>query len=167
MSRRPDFPDLDSVRQLPLQLRMPVPAEWEDRNGHVNVQYYLALYELGAWKVLEDGGFDEDWFTAGGLSLFDLEHHLYFRAEMLVGDRVSCYHRVVARSDKRFHGVYLVVNDSQDSVAASVEYVTACIDMRSRRMAPMPADLQAHVDSVIETHAALPWPAPLCGVLAP
>ena len=40
-------------------------------------------------------------------------------------------------------------------------------DLLEAWMAPMPADLQVHVDSVIEAHAALPWPAPLCGVLAP
>ncbi|NNK38261.1 MAG: thioesterase family protein [Xanthomonadales bacterium] len=164
---RPDFPGPEAVRELPLQFRMRVPPEWEDRNGHVNVQYYLRLYELGAWKILEDGGFDEDWFSTSGLSVFDLEHHLHFRAELLVGDQVSCYHRVVACSDKRFHGVYLVVDDVQDVLAATVEYVAACIDMGSRRMAPWPAAMAAHMDRLIDGHAGLSWPAPLCGVLAP
>jgi len=42
-----NFPGLDQIRELPVQLKMAIPPEWEDRNGHVNVQFYLALYELG------------------------------------------------------------------------------------------------------------------------
>jgi hypothetical protein len=49
-----NFPGLDQIRELPVQLTMTIPPEWEDRNGHVNVQVYLALYELGGWVVLEE-----------------------------------------------------------------------------------------------------------------
>ena len=53
------FPDIEQLRELPSQLAMAIPPEWEDRNGHVNVQFYLALYELGGWVVLEEVGIEE------------------------------------------------------------------------------------------------------------
>jgi acyl-CoA thioester hydrolase len=59
--RERNFPDLDQVRELPVQLDFVIPPEWEDRNGHVNVQFYLTLFEMGGWRILEDGGFDEAW----------------------------------------------------------------------------------------------------------
>ena len=31
------FPPVEQIRQLPVQLDMEVPPDWEDRNGHVNV----------------------------------------------------------------------------------------------------------------------------------
>ena len=60
------FPRPAQVRELPLQLQMEVPPEWEDRNGHVGVQYFQALFALGAWRVLEEINVDEDWFRCSG-----------------------------------------------------------------------------------------------------
>jgi acyl-CoA thioesterase FadM len=57
------FPRPGQVRELPLQLQMEIPADWQDRNGHVGVQYFQALFAEGAWKVLEEIGVDQDWFA--------------------------------------------------------------------------------------------------------
>lgn len=161
------FPRPGQVRQLPVQLARTIPAEWEDRNGHVGVQYFQALFAEGAWRVLEPIGVDADWFRRHRRSQFDLEHHLHYRAELHAGDAVSCYNRVVARSERRFHGIFLVVNDSSDRLAATLEYVTAGIDMQSRRMAAFPDELARGLDRLIDEHARLDWAPPLCGVLAP
>jgi acyl-CoA thioester hydrolase len=99
------FPTLDQVRELPVQLDCVIPPEWEDRNGHVNVQFYLARFELGGWKVLEAFGVDNDWLRRHAYSFFDLEHHLHYLAEIGIGDRVTTYNRVVGSSAKRFHGL--------------------------------------------------------------
>ena len=146
---------------------MVVPSDWEDRNGHVGVQYFQALFALGAWRVLEEIGVDADWFARSLRSQFDLEHHLFYRSEIHAGDTVSTYNRVLGRSERRFHGLYLVVNDSTDRLAATLEYITAGIDMKNRRMAAFPADLAQGLDQLIEKHRALSWAPPLCGVMRP
>ena len=116
-----DFPGLDQIRELRVQLEMAIPPEWEDRNGHVNVQFYLALFELGGWVVLDEVGIGEAWFQSQQFSQFDLEHHLYYRAEIRVGDEVSAYNRVLARSGKCFHGMYFIVNETRSRLAATLE----------------------------------------------
>jgi acyl-CoA thioester hydrolase len=160
------IPTVSQLRELPLQLAMTIPPEWEDRNGHVNVQYYLTLYELGGWVILEQAGFDDDWFKNSGFSMFDLEHHLNFLAEIRVDDRVSAYHRILSTSEKRFHGVYFVVNDTTERVASTLEYVTTCVDMRTRRTAAFPADLAEGVAQMLREHRKLGWEAPSCGFMS-
>jgi acyl-CoA thioester hydrolase len=155
------------VRQLPLQISRQIPVKWQDRNGHVGVQYFQALFAEGAWRVLEEVGVDADWFAQTRRSQFDLEHHLFYRSEIHAGDRVSTYNRVLGRSDRRFHGVYFVVNDSSDRLAATLEYVTAGIDMELRRMAPFPEDLASGLDVLIEKHRTLTWTPPVSGAMAP
>jgi acyl-CoA thioester hydrolase len=164
--RRP-FPDLAQVRELPVQLDFVIPPEWEDRNGHVNVQFYLTLFELGGWRVLEESGFDEAWMTRHAYSFFDLEHHLSYLAEIRVGDRVTAYNRVVGKSDKRFHGLYLVANETRGRLACVLEYISAGVDMRQRRSATMPLELSEGLGRVHAEHQALSWPPPLCGIMAP
>jgi acyl-CoA thioester hydrolase len=161
------FPSLEQVRELPVQLEYVIPPEWEDRNGHVNVQYYLALFELGGWKVLEEIGVDEDWFNRHRYSFFDLEHHLHYLAEIGIGDRVTTYNRIVGKSDKRFHGLYLVVNESRERLAATLEYVSNGVDMGARRSAPMPGELSRGLEKLCERHRALSWEPPLCGLIKP
>jgi acyl-CoA thioester hydrolase len=161
------FPSVSQLRQLPVHLAMTIPAEWEDRNGHVNVQFYQALYELGGWEVLGEVGIDEDWLTRNHYSMFDLEHHLHYRSELNVGDEVSTYGRVLAHSDRRFHGMYFIVNETRGRLAATLEYVTAGVDMRARRTAAFPDRLVQALETQLEEHRKLDWAAPVCGLMSP
>lgn len=166
-THRSRYPTLDQVRELPVALDYLIPPEWEDRNGHVNVQFYLALFELGGWKVLEQFGVDDDWLKRKAYSFFDLEHHLNYLAEIGIGDRVMSYNRIVGRSDKRYHGLYLIVNETRQRLACVLEYVSAGVDMNTRRTAPMPAELARGLRDLYEQHERLSWAPPLCGIMAP
>jgi len=149
-----------------MQLSMDVPPEWQDRNGHVNVQYYLTLYEAGGYQVLGDVGIDEAYLDTHHFGLFDLEHHLHYRSEILVGDRVSTFNRILHGNAKRFHGMYFIVNDSRDALACTLEYMTAGVDLRSRRTALFPHQIQQGIELLIEKHRLLQWTAPVCGTMA-
>jgi acyl-CoA thioester hydrolase len=92
---------------------------------------------------------------------------LFYRSEIHAGDTVSTYNRVLGRSQRCFHGLYLVVNDSTARLAATLEYVTAGVDMKNRRMSPFPPELAKGLDRLIEKHRALSWEPPLCGVMKP
>ncbi len=164
---RPVQPTIEQLRDLPVQLSMAIPPEWEDRNGHVNVQFYVAIYELGSWTVLEDEGIDEAWFERRDLSVFDLEHHLNYLAEVFVGDGIIAYNRLLDRSEKRFHGIYYIVNETRGRLAATLEYITACVDMRTRRMAPFSGDLAGVLDKLLKNHRGLAWVSPVCGTMKP
>lgn len=163
---RPVFPGVAQVRQLPHHLNMIVPADWEDRNGHVNVQYYLTLYELGGYEVLEEVALGGDYLEKNHLGLFDLEHHLSFRAEIRVGDSVSTYNRLLAMNRKRFHGMYFIVNDAREQLACTIEYITAGVDLRSRRTTAFPDEFHAGLQQQLKRHQALDWPAPVCNAIS-
>jgi len=168
--RRPGgrrFPTPDQVRELPLQLRIEVPAAWQDRNGHVGVKHVQSLFAEGAWRVLEEVGVDGAWFRQHKRSQFDLEHHLFYRAEMRAGETISTYNRVLGRSSRTFHGMYFVVNDSSGQLAATLEYVTAGIDLGRRGIASFPEDLATGLDRLVEKHRALDWAVPVCGMMGP
>lgn len=165
--KKQTFPGLTQLQDLPVQLNMAIPREWEDRNGHVNVQFYVALYELGSWAVLESVGIDEAWFKRRDLSVFDLEHHMNYLAEVFVGDDVKTYNRLLGRGEKCFHGMYFIVNDSRGCLAATLEYITACVDMKTRRVAPFSRDLAGKLDELLEDHRQLNWDTPIGGTMKP
>ncbi len=165
MNARRTFPTTAQIRQLPRQYSTTIPPDWEDRNGHVNVQYYQTLYEVGGYQVLEEVGIDEPYLQSHDFGMFDLEHHLHYRSEILVGDRVSTYNRLLGKNDRCFHGMYFIVNDSRDLLACVLEYVTAGVDLQARRIAPFPDKLMRGLDQQIAKHQLLEWTAPVCGVM--
>lgn len=163
---RAEQPSVAQLRQLPNLMQQTVPPEWEDFNGHVNIQFYMTLYEKGGWPMVTKLGMDEAYFRDRRRGLFDLEHHIVYVSELHVGDRVSMYARLVDRTDKRFHGFMFIVNDSRDQLASTLEFVTSGADLEKRRTAPFPDDVAARLDVMIEEHRGLSWPPPLCGVMS-
>lgn len=160
------YPTIEQVRQLRLKMSMTVPPDWEDRNGHVNVQFYLTMYERAEMTLLEDIGVTDDYLQAANLGMFDLENHLNYRAEILSGDQISCYNRILAANTKCFHGMFFVVNDSRDSLACTLEYVTAAVNLGLRRIVLFPPEIALGLKRRLARDQELGWPAPVCGAMS-
>jgi len=160
------MPSIEQVRQLPAQVTRVVPREWQDYNGHVNVQHYLGIYHETTWPLFESFGVDEARLTREGVSFFDLEHHHWFLAELHVGDTVSAHTRLLQRSAKRVHGVLFIVNDTLSQLASALEFISIGADLRTRRTREFPPDVAAGLQAIIERHASLDWNAPRCGSIS-
>ncbi len=159
-------PAFESILELPDLLSKQVPAEWEDHNGHVNFSYYTALIEQAGWPLLHRLGLDEAYFLERRKGLFDLEHHLYYLAEIHVGDTVSVHSRLLERNEKRLHGMMFVVNRSHRQLSCTQEYITSGADLDNRNSAPFPADIATRLDKAIQQQASLNWRAPVCGLMS-
>jgi len=159
-------PTTEQLRQLPSLFEHTVTSEWEDHNGHVNVKFYMALYELGGWPMISEMGMDEAYFLERRCGLFDLEHHIRYLSELHVGDRVTLHSRLSTVSPKRFHGMVFIVNDSRDVLASTVEYVTSGVNLAERRTAAFPDDVVDRLERMLEEHRKLSWPTPLCGIMS-
>lgn len=162
---RPTFPTVEQVQQLPLMLRKEIPADYLDMNGHMNIQHYLSLHDEAGWDYFVHLGMDEAYFNVKQNGIFDLEHHLHYRAEVHVGDIVAIYGRLLARTTKRLHGIWFMVNETQGQLSNTFEFVTAHADLNARRTSPFPDDIAAKIDKIIAEHQALDWEAPICGVM--
>ena len=72
---------------------------------------------------------------------------------------------LLAMNQKRFHGMYFVVNDSRKQLACTIEYITGGVDLQTRRTAPFPDELLAGLKTQLSRHARLDWAAPVCGAM--
>jgi acyl-CoA thioester hydrolase len=162
---RPSFPSVEQVRSLPHFLKQIIPPEFEDINGHVNIQHYLGLYDKAGWPFFALLGMDERYFSEERNGIFDLEHHLFYLAEIHIGDEVAIHGRLVARSAKRLHGIWFIVNETRNQLSNTFEFVSTHADLETRRTSPFPDDLAERLDAMIAEHHKLEWPAPLCGIM--
>jgi acyl-CoA thioester hydrolase len=156
----------EQVMTLPAVFTRSIPPEWEDYNGHVNIQYYMALIEQSGWLMFADVGLDEEYFAERRQGLFDLEHHLKYLAELHVGDEVSVHSRMLDRSEKRLHGMMFIVNQTRRQLSCTLEYITSGADLDLRRTAAFPEDVGVRFDELIRRDQELEWEVPVCGVMA-
>jgi acyl-CoA thioester hydrolase len=160
------MPTPEQVRQLPELLRVRVPREWEDLNGHVNVKHYMGMYDMTGDPLLELLGISEQWVRSERVGLFDLEHHIWYQNEVHVGEDVALYLRFTDRNLKRAQGLVFLLNLTHDRLASAVEFVSIAANLDSRRSVPLPAGVAQRLDELIRQQATLDWAAPRSGAIS-
>ena len=109
---RPLAISLAQLAPLPVVYRAVIPPKYEDRNGRMNVRWYLALCDQAGDAMYPMLGLTADYFAASGMGSFDLEHHLWYAAEVNIGDCVVIRPRILARSSKLIHYLMFMVNET-------------------------------------------------------
>jgi len=160
------MPTLEQLQALTELCRMTVPAEWQDINGHVNVQYYLTMYDRAGPPMFAALGIDEDWIRRERVGLFDLEHHIWFLGEIHVGHEVIAYVRFGSRNAKRTQGVLFLFDATVGRLASAIEFVSTAADLDTRRTVPLPEVVARHLDASIASQAMLDWPMPVSGAMS-
>jgi acyl-CoA thioester hydrolase len=156
---------LDQLQQLPLFHRTTIPTDYLDAMGHMNVRWYMALFDTASWKFFETFGMDDDYYRNQQGGGFALKHFIQYLAEVRVGETVAIRGRVLGRSVKRVHFILFMVNETTSTLAATLEALGSHADMRIRRTAPYPPDIAARIDAMLEAQRKLDWEAPTCGVI--
>lgn len=159
-TRRPTRAEL---AELPVTHQATIDEEYLDFNRHMNVAWYLHLFNRATGGLSKWLEFDWAQLKSEGFSSFSLEGHVRYLSELLEGQRVTIRTRLLSRSMKRIHYLHFMVNDDGQALAATYEEVQAFIDLNARRMTEYPASISCRLDEVISVHQALPWTAPMCG----
>ena len=152
---------------LPITFRREIPEHYRDEMGHMNVMWYTHLFSLAFERIADEFGFNEAYFRSNMTGSFALETHVRYLAEVRIDNHVTIRSRVLGRSAKRIHFMHFMTIDETAALAATQEHVGAHIDMRIRRMAPLPSDIAERFDKLLARQNALGWPAPVCGVMKP
>jgi acyl-CoA thioester hydrolase len=159
---------VESIRELgEPYLRLTVPENWQDGNGHMNVRWYMVIFDDAGDVLHERTGLTPAYHREHTTGTMDLEHHFHFVGEVMPGETVSVYVRYVAKSAKRLHYLMFLVNETRRKLAAIFECINAFVDLKSRRTAPFPEVATERMASEIESHARLDWPPPVCGAMKP
>lgn len=162
---KPPVIPLDRITALPEVYRFTVPEDYRDAMGHMNMRWYLALYDEAGIPLFDRFGLTLDYYTRHGSGGFDLEHHIHYLNEVRIGDTLSIRARLLGRSAKRLHYLLFMVNETRGLLSSIFECVNSYADLTARRTAPYPPDIAAQLDTLLAEHQALDWPAPACGVM--
>jgi acyl-CoA thioester hydrolase len=122
-----------------------VRPEWIDSNGHMNLAYYVVVFDLATDKLYDALGIGNAYREATGNSCFTAETHTVYEREVHAGDRLRVRTWLLGADAKRVHYFHEMFHADSGERSCVQELMALHIDMGVRRVAPFPAERQAEL----------------------
>lgn len=149
----------DEAFEAPLRTPLAhVRPEWIDHNGHMNVAFYVLAFDQALDAVYDRLDFGPAYIRRTNHSHFTLDIRIAYAREVVEGDPLAITFQLLDYDAKRYHYVMEMRHAEQGYLAATSEQLGMHIDLRARRSAPMPPDIQARFARLMRAHAGLPRP---------
>ena len=158
---------VDQLAVLPETNRVTIPEAYRDEMGHMNIMYYIYIYDRAAWEMFSWFGMSIDDLRQVDGGMFALKQFIQYMAEVHVGETVIVRTRVLGKSAKRLHFMHFMVNETTGKLASTFEVLGSFVDMKTRRTAPFTDEFAAMIQKRIDEQASIAWDAPISGVIAP
>ena len=144
----------------PLELfETEIVPDWIDPNGHLNVAYFLRVFDLAtdAFQAYLDTGWD--YLEREAKSVFVLEAHITYQNEVTLGEWVRITTQLLDYDAKRLHFFHEMFRARDGAKAATNELLSIHVDMASRRAVPWPGRVMGQLAEIESSHAGLARPA--------
>jgi acyl-CoA thioester hydrolase len=135
-----------------------VAPEWIDFNGHMNLSYYVLLFDFATDGLHERLGLNAAFRARHQASTFAVEIHVNYLRELRAGDPVRITTQLLDHDDRRIHYFHRMYHRRDGFLAATSELMSLYIDMRTRHVASMPSKIQRRLATLARLHGTLPRP---------
>lgn len=129
-----------------------------DYSGHLNVGYYLLMFEDAARCFFQSVDLSQAYRERTGHALFAIEAHLTFEREVREGDRLRFETQLLGATDKAIDVVHFMRRLPTGDLAATNEILYLHMNLATRRPAPLPGEQRAVLAQMEKAHASLGTP---------
>jgi acyl-CoA thioesterase FadM/ketosteroid isomerase-like protein len=149
--------DLSQARAFELTVEATVESRFLDGMGHMNVAWYVHLFDRGIWTFFGRHGLDQQAMHQAQRGMFALEENLRYLSELREGQALHVHTGVLEVRPKTVRLLQYMVDQANQKVAAVREVVAAHIDLTNRRSAPFAPDVLAQLQAAPQAaHPAAP-----------
>tara|TARA_Y100000590_G_scaffold424214_1_gene530827 strand:- start:132 stop:593 length:462 start_codon:yes stop_codon:yes gene_type:complete len=128
--------------------------EWTDYNNHLNVAYYVHVFDLAADIMLDN-------FKMGGISAksdkkttFVAEMYTSYNQEVRLGEEVETHVTYVDHDKKRIHYRLSMFHKEKKYLAATNEVLSLYVDLGRRKVVEFDTDRKKLMDNFINKNLA-------------
>lgn len=125
--------EVEEAQALELTVEAAVEPRFLDGMGHMNVAWYVYLFDRGVWEFFERHGLDEQYLRGAARGMFALEENLRYLSELREGEALTVHTGVLELKPKTVRLLQYMVDTKRQKVAAVREVVAAHIDLATRR----------------------------------
>ncbi|MDE2201027.1 MAG: thioesterase family protein [Rhodospirillales bacterium] len=131
---------------------------WIDSNDHMNLAYYVVMFDFGTDSIYAALGLDESYKQATNCGTFAVETHTVYDRELRLGARARVRTQVLGVDAKRLHLAHELMRLEDGARAAAQEIMFLHVDLGSRRVTPWPAAVRLRLEDAAAAHAPLGRP---------
>ena len=128
--------------------------EWTDYNGHLNVAFYVHIFDIAADVMLDN-------FNMGGISAkknkrttFVAEMHTIYNQEVRLGEEVETHVTYVDHDKKRIHYRLSMFHKEKKYLAATNEVLSLYVDLSKRKVVEFDPDRIKLMDDFIKSNSS-------------
>ena len=108
-----------------------------DHLGHMNVQHYVGMFDIGAFHFLSMLGFGSHDMHDKGATLVDAQHTIRFIKEQSPGSLVKIESAITRIGTKSLNIRHRMINTETGDLAATTEIVMVYFDLATRKSIPL------------------------------
>ncbi len=128
--------------------------EYTDYNNHLNVAYYVRIFDIAADVMLDN-------FNMGGISAkkdkkttFVAEMHTIYNQEVRLGEEVETHVTYVDHDKKRIHYKLSMFHKEKKYLAATNEVISLYVDLSKRKVVEFDHDRLKVMDDFIKNNSS-------------
>ena len=110
--------------------------DWTDYNGHMNVAYYVLIFDIyGAEKLMTEFKMGEDSAKTNNKSTMVVESHITYNQEVKEGDEIDVNLIYFDHDKKRLLYKLEMIHKSKKYLVSTIESLSLYVDLKERKVA--------------------------------
>ena len=123
---------------------------WTDYNGHMNLAFYILVFDKGAENILSKFQMGEQSARTTRKSTMAVESHTTYNNEVKENEEVDVYLSYFDHDKKRLHYKLEMYEKSKNILSATTEVLSLYIDLNIRKVAEFESDKVKIMDQFIK-----------------
>ena len=128
--------------------------EWTDYNGHMNLAFYILVFDKGAEKILSKFKMGEQSAKTTKKSTMAVETHTTYVNEVKENEEVDVHLSYFDHDKKRLHFKLEMYEKSKNILSATTEVLSLYIDLNIRKVAEFENEKVMIMDQYIQENKA-------------
>jgi acyl-CoA thioester hydrolase len=124
--------------------------DWTDYNGHMNLAFYILVFDKGAEEILSKFKMGEQSAKTTKKSTMAVESHTTYNNEVKENEKVDVYLSYFDHDKKRLHYKLEMYEKSKNILSATTEVLSLYIDLNIRKVAEFENEKLQIMDQFIE-----------------
>tara|TARA_B100001173_G_scaffold138556_1_gene120249 strand:+ start:290 stop:757 length:468 start_codon:yes stop_codon:yes gene_type:complete len=123
--------------------------EWTDYNNHMNLSYYILVFDQAAEKILSKFKMGEESAVKTKRSTMVVETHTTYNNEVKEGEDVDVYLSYCNHDKKRLHYKLEMYEKSKNILSATTEILALYINLELRKVSEFETEKVLLIDKFI------------------
>ena len=127
--------------------------EWTDYNGHLNVAFYVHIFDIAADVMLDSFQMGGESAKKNKKTTFVAEMYTAYKQEVRLGEQVDTHLTYVDHDKKRIHYRLSMFHKEKKYLAATNEVLSLYVDLSKRKVVEFDPDRVRLMDDFIKKNS--------------